>query len=69
MKITLMIGILTASITFLPSISTAKSDDSNYPAANFQPKILYQDKELTNTPDATNQSGEKSSYDPNYPRH
>jgi transposase InsO family protein len=45
MKTSLIIGIFTAAITLLPSISSANSDDKKYPAANFQPKVIYLDKE------------------------
>ncbi len=62
MKTSFFIGILTVAITLIPNISTANSDDNDYPATNFQPKIIYQDKEAIGI-----QGGEKPAYDPKYP--
>lgn len=65
MKTSLIIGTLTAAITLFPSISTANSDDKKYPAANFQPKVIYIDKEAAKT--AVDFVGEKAKFDPKYP--
>ncbi|MCF7971131.1 MAG: hypothetical protein K9L22_08210 [Methylococcaceae bacterium] len=65
MKTSLIIGIFTAAITLIPSISSANSDDSKYPAANFQPKVIYMNEEATKS--STKFIGEKSAFDPKYP--
>lgn len=65
MKSSLIIGIFTAAITVIPSISSANKDDNKYPAANFQPKVIYLDKEAAKAP--TKFVGEKSVFDPRYP--
>ena len=67
MKTLFIISTLTAAITLIPSISSANSDDSKYPATNFQPKIIYQDKEAIKAPGSEKYLGEKSAYDPKYP--
>lgn len=41
--------------------SFADSDDLKYPATNFQPKVIYQDKELINAP------SQNAEFDPKYP--
>ena len=66
MKTSLIISIFTAAMTLIPSTSSANSDDSNYPATNFQPKIIYQNQEAKAA--GSKQSlGKKSVYDPKYP--
>lgn len=66
MKTSLIIGIFTAAITVIPSISSANSDDSKYPAANFQPKVIYMDEEAA-TKEPAKLVREKSVFDPRYP--
>ena len=75
MKTSLIISTLTVALALIPGISSANSDDSKYPAANFQPKVIYIDKEAaqatavvaatTNCPSQF--VGEKSVYDPKFP--
>jgi len=65
MKTSLIIGIFTTAITVIPSISSANSNDNKYPAANFQPKVIYIDKEAAKAP--AKFFGEKSVFDPKYP--
>ncbi|MDC9729916.1 MAG: hypothetical protein PSN04_11410 [Methyloprofundus sp.] len=65
MKTALIIGTFTAAITLLPSISSANSDDKKYPATNFQPKVIYLDKEAAK--EAVTFVGEKAKFDPKYP--
>jgi len=65
MKKSLLIGILTTTVAIIPSVSSANSDSTKYPAANFQPKVIYLDKEAAKGP--AKFSGEKSVYDPKYP--
>ncbi len=65
MRTPIIIGLFSLAITLLPSISSANSDDSKYPAASFQPKVIYFDKEAAKGP--KKYVGEKSVYDPKYP--
>lgn len=65
MKTLLTASIMTAAITLVPTTSFANSDDSKYPAANFQPKVIYFNKEAAKEP--AKYVGEKSVYDPKYP--
>jgi len=65
MKTSMIIGVLTAAITLIPSVSSANKDDSKYPAANFQPKVIYLDKDAVKS--STKSTGEKSVFDPKYP--
>ena len=67
MKTSFIIGILTVAFALIPGISSANSDDNKYPATNFQPKVIYQDKEAIKAPDSKTSMGEKSVYDPKYP--
>lgn len=67
MKISLIISILTATLSLIPGISSANSDDPNYPAANFQPKVVFQSDEAINASSSSRSMGEKSVNDPNYP--
>lgn len=67
MKISFIIGIFTVAMTLTPGISSANSDDSKYPATNFQPKVIYQDKAVIKAPDSKKQFGEKTAYDSRYP--
>ena len=67
MKTSITIGLLSAAIIFIPTMSTANSDNK-YPASSFQPKIIYQDKNLIKTSSNTKKSfGKKSTFDPKYP--
>ncbi|NOQ15610.1 MAG: hypothetical protein GQ581_00970 [Methyloprofundus sp.] len=65
MKSPFISGALIAAITLIPSISMANRDDAKYPAANFQPKVIYLDKEAAKASKQT--FGKKSVYDPKYP--
>jgi len=65
MKTSLIISIFTAAITLIPSISSANSDDKKYPAANFQPKVIFLDKAAVKA--STPAVAEKSKFDPKYP--
>jgi len=67
MKTSFIIGIVTVAITSIPSISSAISDDSKYPATNFQPKVIYQDKEALKAASSKKPMGERTVYDPKYP--
>lgn len=72
MKTPLIISILIVALNLMPNISFADNDDNQYPAANFQPKVLYIDRDFikvnsTETNCASKSVGEKSVYDPKYP--
>lgn len=67
MKTPLIISTLSAAIILTPAISFANSDDGQYPAANFQPTIIYQDKNATKALRTLTFHGEKSVFDPQYP--
>lgn len=73
-----ILGLTTIGITLTPYAASAAGDDQ-YPAANFQPKVIYIDKEAvkltavasaaTAKSDCSNQSAiEKATeFDPKYP--
>ncbi len=69
MKKTIILG-LTAVITLLSLNAVAGSDDQ-YPAANFQPKVIYTDKEAVKSADTkcknATPEAEKAEFDPKYP--
>lgn len=67
MKTSLIISILTTALALIPGISSANSDDSKYPAASFQPKVVFQSEEARNAPGSKKSIGEKSAFDPKYP--
>ncbi len=69
MKKTIILGLTVASIALSPLTVSANSDDSEYPAANFQPKVIYLDKSAAS---AVKSSGaratrKKAEFDPRYP--
>jgi hypothetical protein len=69
MKKIFISGIATAVIA-LVSLPVSAGNDEKYPAANFQPKVIYIDKEsVKTTPQCQPQkSAEKASeFDPKYP--
>lgn len=68
MKKMLILGLTVAGLSSISLNASAKSDDSEYPAAYFQPKVVYIDK------DAVKESGKsakakkrKAMFDPKYP--
>ena len=67
MKISKLTNGLLVSLLLSASVVEA---DSDYPATNFQPKIVYQDssyKHAESTPSASSSTGEVSVADSNYP--
>jgi hypothetical protein len=69
MKKIIILGLTTAVIAFASFIVSAGSNDP-YPAANFEPKVIYIDKESVKaTPQCPPQkSAEKATeFDPKYP--
>lgn len=73
MKKILILGFATAVIA-LTSFTASAGGDAQYPAANFQPKVIYIDKELVQTSASTKcacpaqKPAEKEvEFDPKYP--
>ncbi len=67
MKTSLIISILVTALAIIPGMSVANSDDSKYPAASFQPKVIFQSEDTRNALDSKKSIGEKSTFDPKYP--
>ena len=53
MKQTLFLGLAVAGIALIPLTANATSDDQKYPATNYQPKVIYIDKEAIAKPETT----------------
>jgi len=69
MKKTIILGLATAVIA-LGSLTASAGSDSQYPAANFQPKVVFIDKDAVKTstkPAPKKQSETKAEFDPKYP--
>ena len=69
MKKTIILG-LTTAVVALTSFTASAGSDEQYPAANFQPKVVYIDKESVKTsPKCPDQKpAEKvTEFDPKYP--
>ncbi len=69
MKKIIILGLTTAVMTLTTFTASAESDDK-YPAANFQPKVVYIDNEsVKSTPKCPDQKpAEKAAeFDPKYP--
>ncbi|MGR9115534.1 MAG: hypothetical protein ACU85E_07190 [Gammaproteobacteria bacterium] len=60
MKKTLILSLTAATFT-LGAMTASATSDSQYPASDFQPKVIFADKELTAKP------AKKTEYDPKYP--
>ena len=58
-----ILGLLVAGIILTPLTAVANSDDSQYPAANFQPKVIFADDSAK----SASGSSATSSYDSNFP--
>jgi hypothetical protein len=61
---TKLLGLLIAGIISTPLAAIANSSDSEYPAANFQPKVIFADESAKAT---GNSSAKQSAFDPDYP--
>jgi hypothetical protein len=61
MKKTIILGLCIIGIATNSVIAFADSDTSKYPATNFQPKIIFIDKDATKIPP------QKAEFDPKYP--
>ena len=59
MKKIIFLGLTIAGLTLGSANALANKDDSKYPAANFQPKVIYIDKDVVKET--------KSAFDPKYP--
>lgn len=69
MKKTIILGLATAVIA-LGSLTASAGGDSQYPAANFQPKVVYFDKDSVKTSTKSTpkkHSETKAEFDPKYP--
>ncbi len=56
-----LIGLLITGIISTPLTAIANSDDSEYPAANFQPKVIFADDSVKSS------SSNQTAFDPNFP--
>ncbi len=67
----IILGSTIAALALSPLISSAAGDSEQYPAANFQPKVVYIDKEAVKKESAEKPSTKcekkKSEFDPKYP--
>ncbi|WP_341327463.1 hypothetical protein [Methylotuvimicrobium sp. KM2] len=66
---TILLGLAAFGFTFASMTTSAASDDQ-YPASNFQPKVVYIDKELaekSDTKPAAPKPAAKVEFDPKYP--
>lgn len=61
-----LLGLLFASIISTPLTTLANSNDDEYPATNFQPKVIFTDDSVKTT-DNDNASASPSAVDPDYP--
>ncbi len=59
----MILGLLFSGIISTPLIAAANSDDSKYPAANFQPTIIFADDSAK----ASSVTGQTSAFDAKYP--
>ncbi len=68
MRKTIILGFAVAGIALIPLTASAASDDK-YPAANFQPKVIFIDKEAVNKPVSASMkpAKKKAQFDPKYP--
>lgn len=57
-----ILGLLIAAIITVPVTAIANSDDSQYPATNFQPKVIFADESAKSTGPAA-----QSAFDADYP--
>jgi len=70
MKKIIILGLATTVIS-LTSLSAAATSDEQYPAANFQPKVIYLDqaavKPSSDTCKSEKKAENKVEFDPQYP--
>ncbi len=58
-----ILAILLTGVVCAPFTAVANSDDSQYPASNFQPTVIFADESVI----SSNTSIESSTFDANYP--
>lgn len=56
-----LLSLLIITFVSTPLTAFANSDDSQYPATNFQPKVIFADESVSKT------SAESSEFDSNFP--
>jgi hypothetical protein len=68
MRKTIILGLAVAGFALIPLTASA-TDDSKHPAYDFQPKVIYIDKEAAGkpTPAAEKPAQKKAPFDPKYP--
>ncbi|MGZ4994265.1 MAG: hypothetical protein ACXWE9_09340 [Methylobacter sp.] len=69
MRKTVILGLATAAVAFT-SLTASAGNDAQYPAANFQPKVIYIDKDsVKSSPKCPDQKPEEKAteFDPKYP--
>ncbi|MFU8787892.1 MAG: hypothetical protein ACNA7G_02615 [Methylobacter sp.] len=70
MKKIIILG-LAATVISLTSLSAAAESDAQYPAANFQPKVIYLDQDSIKSSSAKcspeKAAEKKAEFDPQYP--
>lgn len=67
MKKMIILGLTVSGLTFSSVNVFAKNDDSQYPAANFQPKVVYIDEDAAKEATSMSGKGREVVFDPNYP--
>ncbi|WP_349432486.1 hypothetical protein Q9L42_007460 [Methylomarinum sp. Ch1-1] len=68
MKKMIILGLAVAGLSLSSMTASAKNDDSEYPAAYFQPKVIYADKEAIRESEKTAKPRKrKVEFDPKYP--
>ncbi|WP_333874531.1 hypothetical protein [Methylobacter sp.] len=71
MRKTIILGLATTAIT-LTSLTVSADNDAQYPAANFQPKVIYIDKDSVKSSPKCQCPDQKpaekvAEFDPKYP--
>ncbi|MCK5829136.1 MAG: hypothetical protein KAH20_02420 [Methylococcales bacterium] len=61
-----LLSLLIAGIISTPLTAIANSSDSEYPAANYQPKVIFADESAKST-ENTSAKPKQSGFDPDYP--
>ncbi len=68
MKKMILLGLAIAGLSSISFSAAAKSDDSEFPAAYFQPKVIYIDKDAAKASGKVRKAKKrKAAFDPKYP--
>lgn len=68
MRKMIVLGLTVVGLSLSSFTASAKNDDSEYPAAYFQPKVIYQDKDVVRDTGKTAKAKKrKVVFDPKYP--